>query len=125
MVFFTVRSHVFEARIEVENYGNIRMITVKSNSTGEKKIEIHPNLNFNLRTQTSFITNSCIVIEGQSHRVCSYSKELRKQKQTKYIIYCTFELPITRPVPCGITGCEFAQSCVQGHVPQILLLIQQ
>lgn len=59
-VLFTVRSHVFEARIVVENYGNIRMITVKSNSTGEK-IEIHPNCNFNLRTQTSFIENSCDV----------------------------------------------------------------
>lgn len=37
--FFTVRSHVFEARIEVENNGNIRMITVKSNSTGDKKLK--------------------------------------------------------------------------------------
>lgn len=64
---YLVRSHVYEARSVVENYGNIRMITVKSNSTGEK-IEIHPNFNFNLRTQTSFIENSCDVGIGKVMR---------------------------------------------------------
>lgn len=67
MYFFTVRGHVFEARIVVENYGNIRMITVKSNSTGDK-IETHPNFNFNLRTQTSFLENSCDVGIGKVMR---------------------------------------------------------
>lgn len=37
-----------------------RGITVKSNSTGEQ-VEMYPNLNFNLRTETDFIENSCDV----------------------------------------------------------------
>lgn len=43
------------------------MITVKSNSTGEK-IEIDPNFNFNPRTQTSFFENSCDVGIGKMIR---------------------------------------------------------